>query len=62
MNIKQSFVLAIVMLLSVASIKAQSYTEAFDSVFTYVSRNDATTGILYERVMPFGNLTKYNSQ
>lgn len=62
MNIKQSFVFAAALLLSTASIKAQSYTEAFDSVFTYVSRNDATTGILYERVLPFGNLTKYNSQ
>lgn len=30
-------------------------------MFTHVSRTDATTGILYERVLPFGNLTHYNS-
>lgn len=42
-------------------IQAQTYTTAFDSVFAHVSRVDATTGILYERVIPFGNLTHYNS-
>lgn len=43
-------------------VKAQTYTHAFDSVFAHISRADATTGILYERVLPFGNLTQYNSQ
>lgn len=42
-------------------VKAQTYTHAFDSVFAHISRADATTGILYERVIPFGNLTHYNS-
>jgi len=33
----------------------------FDSVFSVVSRTQATTGILYERVVPFANLINYNS-
>ena len=44
-----------------AKTQAQTFTQIFDSVFTHVSRTDATTGILYERVLPFGNLTHYNS-
>lgn len=44
-----------------AKSQAQTFTQIFDSVFTHVSRADATTGILYERVLPFGNLTHYNS-
>jgi hypothetical protein len=39
----------------------QTYTESFDSVFQYVSRTQATTGILYERVVPFANLLNFNS-
>ena len=31
----------------------KTYTEIFDSVFSVVSRTQATTGILYERVVPF---------
>ena len=38
------------------SLNAQTYTESFDSVFINVSRTQATTGILYERVVPFANL------
>ncbi|GHV34408.1 hypothetical protein FACS1894178_1850 [Bacteroidia bacterium] len=38
----------------------QTFTQMFDSVFQYVSRTDATTGILYNRVLPFsGFSTKY---
>jgi hypothetical protein len=32
------------------------YAEMFDSVFKNVSRIQATTGILYERSVPFANL------
>jgi len=39
----------------------KTYTEMFDSVFSVVSRTQATTGILYERVVPFANLVNYNS-
>ena len=39
----------------------KTYTEMFDSVFSVVSRTQATTGILYERVFPFANLVNYNS-
>nr|MCR4737767.1 hypothetical protein [Bacteroidales bacterium] len=44
-----------------ANIQAQTYTQAFDSVFANVSRAGANTGILYERVLPFANLTNFNS-
>jgi hypothetical protein len=37
------------------------YTEAFDYVFRNVSRTDATTGILYERVLPFARLQNFKS-
>ena len=40
----------------------QTYTEAFDNAFSNISRADATTGILYERVVPFANLLNYNSR
>ena len=39
----------------------QTYTEAFDSVFMHISRADANTGILYERVFPFAELMRFNS-
>ncbi len=40
----------------------QTYTQAFDSAFINISRTQATTGILYERVVPFAQLYRYNSQ
>lgn len=43
MNVKRIFFIVIVIFLKLVSIKAQSYTEAFDSVFAFVSRTDATT-------------------
>ena len=38
-----------------------AYTAAFDSIYSNISRKEATTGILYERVVPFAELYKYNS-
>jgi len=35
----------------------KTYTEMFDSVFSVISKSQATTGILYEMVVPFANLT-----
>lgn len=61
MNQKKNILLVALTILSV-SVKAQTYTQAFDSVFFHISRADATSGILYERVLPFGNLTNFNSQ
>ena len=61
---KQS-VLFFAMTVITFSLQAQTektYTEAFDSVFINISRADATTGILYERVVPFANLLNYNSR
>jgi len=34
----------------------KTYTEMFDSVFSVVSKAQATTSVLYERVFPFANL------
>lgn len=58
----KNFFLIITFIIVTIYVKAQTYTHAFDSVFAHISRADATTGILYERVLPFGNLTQYNSQ
>ncbi|MDR3047399.1 MAG: hypothetical protein LBU51_07290 [Bacteroidales bacterium] len=38
----------------------QSYTEIFDNLFVNVNKNDARTGILYDRVVPFSKLTDFN--
>ena len=53
-------------LLTVVSISAtalqaqnQSFTQSFDSVFQYVNRVDARTGILYNRVIPFSRLYRF---
>jgi hypothetical protein len=42
-----------IIILSLHSQTEQTYTEAFDSIFSNISRTEATTGILYERMMPF---------
>ena len=39
----------------------KTFAEMFDSVFSVVSRVQATTGIIYERVVPFANLTSYDN-
>ena len=43
------------------STEPRTYTEVFDSVFVNVSYADATTGILYERSIPFAQLYNFNS-
>jgi len=40
----------------------QKSTNPFDHVFRNVNKVDATTGILYERVIPFAQLHKFNSK
>lgn len=60
---KLAFIFAIVAIASF-SLQAQTeqtYTEVFDSIFSNVSRTQATTEILYERVVPFANLLNFNS-
>lgn len=42
-----------------AGVSAQSYTQAFDSVFQHVDLSHTSTGILYERVLPISNLINY---
>ena len=44
------------LIVSANSIYAQSFTEIFDSLFVNINRTQATTGILYERVLPFACL------
>ena len=38
-----------------------SFTRLFDSLFANISMADATTGLLYDRVVPFANLPAFNS-
>ena len=60
----QKFILFLAMTFIFLSLHAQAgqtYTEMFDGVFSVVSRTQATTGILYERVVPFANLTNYDN-
>ena len=60
----KKLIISIIWIVSGISIYAQddfSYTEAFDSVFVNISRTDASTGILYERVIPFAQLHNFNS-
>ena len=48
-------------MISVTTLKAQesTFTQMFDSVFYHVSKTDATTGILYNRVLPFSGLARF---
>lgn len=39
----------------------RDFTDTFDSIISHISRADATTGILYNRVIPFSNVTSFNS-
>jgi hypothetical protein len=45
---------------SVNNIQAQSFTDIFDTIFVNISRTQATTGILYDRVIPFSNLRQFS--
>ncbi|MDR3046288.1 MAG: putative lipase, partial [Bacteroidales bacterium] len=58
---KQLIFLLITVLFSVNVLHAQmqSFTQMFDSLLMHVSRVDATTGILYNRVLPFSGLAKF---
>lgn len=38
----------------------QTYTEYFDSKFANISKTDATTGILYDCIVPFSGLDQFN--
>lgn len=40
---------------------AQSYTQSFNEVFQNVDLSNASTGIIYERVLPFSNLIKHTT-
>jgi hypothetical protein len=52
----------IILLLAITATTLQAqertFTQLFDSVFQYVSKTEATTGILYNRVLPFSGLCK----
>ena len=51
-----------IFIISMITIYAQTpFTEAFDNIFRNISRVGATTGILYERVVPFARLYNFNS-
>ena len=40
-------------------ISAQTYSQKFQEVFQHVNLNQLSTGILYDRVLPFSNITRY---
>jgi len=48
---KRIIILTVVLTVSANIMFAQNYTEVFDTVFRNISRTQATTGILYERVV-----------
>ncbi len=58
---KKYIILIALAISSNIAIYAQSFTEMFDSIFRNISRSGATTGILYERVIPFAQLQNFNS-
>jgi hypothetical protein len=68
-NVKKQFkmkktliLLLTTVVVSVTALQAQqmqTYSEIIDSMFQHVSRVDATTGILYERMMPFAGLQRF---
>jgi len=43
----------------VGIISAQTYSQKFQEVFQHVNLNQLSTGILYDRVLPFSNITRY---
>ena len=36
-----------------------TYTQMFDSLLFHIGKSDATTGILYDRIVPFAYLMKF---
>jgi hypothetical protein len=58
---KVSIILLICMSVTTLKSQEQTFTQMFDSVFQYVSRADATTGVLYNRVMPFSGLSRFET-
>ena len=57
----RTIIILIALAISINIAYSQSFTEAFDSVFQNISRADATTGILYNRSIPFAQLYNFNS-
>jgi len=43
------------------NLMAQNYSQSFNDVFQNVNLNQASTGILYERVLPLSNLMYYTT-
>ena len=58
---KKFYILTAFMLCASSVTKAQSFSETIDEFFRNISRADATTGILYERIIPFAQLLNFNS-
>lgn len=55
------FLALVITVISVTNSQAQQgFTDLFDSAFVNINRTEATTGILYDRVIPFANLTKFS--
>ena len=57
---KLTTILLILVLATTLNAQNQTFTEMIDSIFQHVSRVDATTGILYNRVLPFSNIKQFS--
>jgi len=57
---KLLFLLSFNLLVFILQAQEQTFTQMFDSVFMHINRADATTGILYNRVIPLSALHKYS--
>ena len=57
---KFSFLVLIFTAVTVSNVQAQSFTDIFDTIFVNVSRTDATTGVLYDRVIPISSLRQFS--
>lgn len=55
----KKLIISFLIIIAFAGTSAQNYTQAFDSVFQHVDLTNTSTGILYERVLPFSNLVSY---
>ena len=54
-------ILLITITATVVQAQERTFTQLFDSVFMNVSRTSATTGILYNRVLPFSGLSRFTA-
>ena len=55
---RKQFIFLALLVLTILNVKAQNYTNTADSLFQFVDKKTMQTDILYDRVVPFANLTQ----